>query len=493
MALIAARCALAYNLTMPNLKLTLLHTNDLHGSVNGLSRASALAQVIRAECAAENQTCLWWDAGDVEEWTVLESAASQGAALWALLRVAGVDQATVGNGMLLTYGPGAVQQASAVFGKPVLLAGLTELATGQPSPYTTPYALYDLGGLTLGVIGLTVSIKEYQYLGFRVDDPAQVLEYWLPRVREAGADVIAVLSHNGSGRDKELAQRFGGAQIAWIVSAHDHEIYQQPLNVNGVLIVETGHRGSYLGRLDLELAPGRVVAAKGWLLPLREGVAPDPAIDEAWRQQQKAQSVGLDDVVATMQAPASLSYTTESQMGDLLADAIRARVQSDVAVIIPGHLRDGLPAGPIRRRDLLDVLGSPTHPVCARLTGQQIKTLLEIRTDPARMLRKPLPLRNKPEGLPAVSGLRVQLDPAAPFGKRILDLRRDSGEPLDPERVYTLASSYYEMHFGFLDMLGAPQPPDLKLVSGPLGVTLRDYLAQQSPVAPPSVGRITLR
>src|SRR5690242_14194513 len=137
----------------------------MHGSVAGIAQAARLARAIRAERAAAGRPCLWWDAGDVEEWTVLESAASQGAVMWALLRAAGVDQATVGNGLLLTYGSGALAGAAAAFGKPVLLAGLIDLATDAPPAATTPFTLHDFGDVTLGVIGLTVAIREYTSLG----------------------------------------------------------------------------------------------------------------------------------------------------------------------------------------------------------------------------------------------------------------------------------------------------------------------------------------
>src|SRR5690349_8207759 len=167
----------------------------MHGSVAGIARAARLAREIRAASLAAGRPCLWWDAGDVEEWTVLESAASQGAAMWALLRAAGVDQATVGNGLLLTYGSTALAGAADAFGKPVLLAGLLDLEIAAPPAATTPFALYDFGDVTLGVIGLTIAIREYASLGFRVTDAQAVLETWLPRVRAAGADVIAVLSH----------------------------------------------------------------------------------------------------------------------------------------------------------------------------------------------------------------------------------------------------------------------------------------------------------
>jgi 2',3'-cyclic-nucleotide 2'-phosphodiesterase (5'-nucleotidase family) len=470
-------------------QLTLLHTNDMHGSVAGIAQAARLARAIRAASLTAGQPCLWWDAGDVEEWTVLESAASQGAAMWALLRAAGVDQATVGNGLLLTYGSGALAGAAAAFGKPVLLAGLTELLTEAPPAATTPFVLHDFGDVTLGVIGLTVAIREYASLGFRVADPQAVLETWLPRVRAAGAHVVAVLSHCGSGRDHELAAHFGPA-LGWIVSAHDHAVYEEPHWVNGVPIVETGHRGAYLGRLDITLDRSGVRALRGELLPLDHRAPGDPEVEAAWQAQGRAQQAGLNRVVATMAAPAPLQYDAESALGNLLADAICEKMDAEVAVILPGHLRRPLAAGPITLEDMLHTLGTPTHPAVVSLRGAQLRALLEFRLAPARMAAKPMPLRNKPAGQPAVSGLHVTLDPTGAPGARIAALTLAGGTPVEPERVYRVASAYYDLHFGVLDELGPPRPADLVLAPGPLGRTLTDYLAARSPVTPPDIGRI---
>ncbi len=470
-------------------QLTLLHTNDFHGAVAGIAEAATRARAIRAEAGAAGRPCLWWDAGDVEEWTVLESAASHGAAMWALLRAAGVDQATVGNGLLLTYGSGALAGAAAAFGKPVLLAGLAETATGAAPAATTPFALYEFGDCTLGVIGLTVAIREYASLGFRVADAQSVLETWLPRVRAAGADVVAVLSHCGSGRDRELAAHFGSA-LGWIISAHDHAVYPEPLWVNGVPIVETGHRGAWIGRLDITLDRAGVQAIRGSLLPLDRAVPPDPAVEAAWAAQQAAQQAGLDTVVATLTAPAPLAYDAESPLANLLADAVCARTEADVAVILPGHLRRGLDAGPVTQGDMLHVLGTPTHPAVVTLSGAQLRALLEWRLQPSHMASKPLPLRNKPAGQPAVAGLRLTVDPAGAPGHRVSALTRSDGTPIAPDARYRVGSAYYDLHFGVLDELGPPRPDDLALAPGPLGRTLTAYLAAHSPVTPPGVGRV---
>ena len=52
--------------------LTILHTNDLHGRVPQLLRIATLVRQIRREAEAAGGYCLYVDAGDSEDTTLLE-------------------------------------------------------------------------------------------------------------------------------------------------------------------------------------------------------------------------------------------------------------------------------------------------------------------------------------------------------------------------------------------------------------------------------------
>lgn len=87
------------------LRLTVLHTNDLHGRVEQLARVATLVRSIRQQVQGEGGVCFYFDCGDSEDTRQLESSLTKGAAievLWAGrvgagLRVLwdGVDTATV--------------------------------------------------------------------------------------------------------------------------------------------------------------------------------------------------------------------------------------------------------------------------------------------------------------------------------------------------------------------------------------------------------------
>src|SRR5512143_2299174 len=78
-------------------KLTILHTNDIHGRVAQLMRIASLVREVRQKAEQQGEYCLYVDAGDSEDTTMLESSLTKGSAMEALLRAAGCEQAALGN------------------------------------------------------------------------------------------------------------------------------------------------------------------------------------------------------------------------------------------------------------------------------------------------------------------------------------------------------------------------------------------------------------
>ena len=80
-------------------RVIILHTNDIHGRIEGLARIATLAQRIKAE--NPGAAVLYFDCGDVEEPSQRLSNLTKGAAMHRLLNLAGCDAAVIGNGAWL--------------------------------------------------------------------------------------------------------------------------------------------------------------------------------------------------------------------------------------------------------------------------------------------------------------------------------------------------------------------------------------------------------
>jgi 2',3'-cyclic-nucleotide 2'-phosphodiesterase (5'-nucleotidase family) len=172
-------------------KLTILHTNDIHGQVDGLARVATLVRRIRAETP---WPVLYLDAGDVEETTTWISSVTKGAAMHRLLRAAGCDAATVGNAVWLRYGAHAIEAHAAAAGYPILCANLV------PIPGAVPAAVLHARDERVGVIGVTAPFDFMRAnfdFGVEALDPLPLVLEHAAALRSEGAKLVVLLSHLG--------------------------------------------------------------------------------------------------------------------------------------------------------------------------------------------------------------------------------------------------------------------------------------------------------
>ena len=153
--------------------LIILHSNDIHGRIEGLARIATLVEQIRNE--NPEVPVLFFDIGDIEETSRRLSNLTKSTAMHKLLSLAGCDAVTVGNGGIMRYGYQVLQEYAAVARYPQVLANL-RMPDGSPLPGVQPTVVLNAGTLHLGLIGITVDIVDgdniYEaYFGLRVLPP----------------------------------------------------------------------------------------------------------------------------------------------------------------------------------------------------------------------------------------------------------------------------------------------------------------------------------
>jgi len=80
----------------------ILHSNDIHGRIEGLARITTLVEQVRHE--HPTIPVLYFDIGDIEENSVRLSNLTKGVAMYRLLNASGCDAEVIGNGGILRYG-----------------------------------------------------------------------------------------------------------------------------------------------------------------------------------------------------------------------------------------------------------------------------------------------------------------------------------------------------------------------------------------------------
>lgn len=142
----------------------ILHTNDIHGRIEGLARIATMVEQIKAENA--DIPVIYVDSGDIEERSVRISNFTKGSAMHRLLSRSGCDIAAVGNGGIASYGPQTLAEYVKVASYPLLLANLYD-SNGKLPDGAQPTLLLDAGSVTLGLIGVTAVLGGiYKEFGF---------------------------------------------------------------------------------------------------------------------------------------------------------------------------------------------------------------------------------------------------------------------------------------------------------------------------------------
>lgn len=126
-----------------------------------------------------------------------------------------------------------------------------------------PYLVARVGGISVGIIGLTGTPSDSRLLeqrapGARIADPLQAARKTVKEIREK-CGLVVVLSNIGYSRDLELASSVPGIDI--IVSGGTKRFMRRPLIQGRTLITSGYYEGRAVGRLAVQVdGPG-----KGWI------------------------------------------------------------------------------------------------------------------------------------------------------------------------------------------------------------------------------------
>jgi len=471
------------------IKLTILHTNDVHGRVSQLTRIATLVREIRSEVDAAGGYSLYVDAGDSEDTTLLESSLTKGSAMNAILRGAGCEYAALGNAVPIRYGHLPVAELAKYFGRPLLCANFYD-ENDKMVDGLEPYTIHDFGAFKLGIIGVTDPMRAYTtFFHLHAKQPDDILPGLIDQVRAQGAQTVLLLSHLGLRDDKRMVEKIPGIDL--LIGGHSHDKLDPPLQINGTILAQAGEYGQVLGRLDLEIDPvtGKISHFESTHIPVEETISPDPATEAVIASEQERVKIMMTEVIGTLNEPLDLADDRECAVGNLLADALLDRVRdAEVSFVISGLWESGLEAGTLTQGVLYAANRSAANPARVEVTGEQIEQFLRAGLTPENTARTPKALRGRKMGLPHIAGMTVVYDPSDTSS---LEVRVD-GKPLEKDRKYIAAATDFELS----DLAGYLVIPDEQVeyeVPTIMPEVLEAYIMKHSPLPKPQNGRITVK
>ena len=478
--------------------LTVLQTSDLHANLLpwnyargaegdwGLARVATRIRQVRATAPH----VLLLDGGDTIQgapvgWLEARRPSGGRHPVSAAMSALGYDAMTVGNHEF-NFGMEVLRRAERDSSFPWLSANTLKIEDGRAA--FREFLVRELGGVRVGVLGLTTpNIPGWEPVanrpGLKWEDPVETARRLVPHLRgPKRCDVVVVLIHSGlesdpvtgepNGTDHEnsvvrLAKEVPGIDL--ILTGHTHR--KLPLTrIHGVPVMQPGRWGEALVRVDLVVERRRgkatVVEAKGELLLSDATVATDPEIAAIASAPHERALAYLTEPVATAAGPfpAARARLEDTALLDLVNETQRAATGADLSLtsLLPFRF-EGWEKGPVTVRQVYALYPYENQLVVLEVDGARLRAALEHAASyygsaewrDGRVVVTPHG-GMRPYDFDVLQGATYRVDPTAPVGRRVRELRF-RGRDVKDDDVFTLAVNSYRAQGagGYVALRGA--------------------------------------
>ncbi|GFN36771.1 5'-nucleotidase C-terminal domain-containing protein [Tepidimicrobium xylanilyticum] len=423
-------------------KLTIIHTNDVHsrvvGSEDSLIGYAKLATLVK-EMRKEGNVLLL-DAGDTTHGLPIATI-SNGESIIKLMNQMGYDAMVPGNHDF-NYGYDRLIELNRMADFPILAANvIREDGTRDLEEYT----IIEIDGIKVGIFGLTTQETKFKSNpknteGININDPVAVAEEMVKKLKEEDVKLVIALAHIGMDEESnpkttDIAKKVQGIDI--IIDGHSHTMLEEGEVIGDTLIVQTGEYLKNIGVVNVELADGKISKKEAKLmtfedaLALKEDEEISNKISELEEENNQVLSVTIGQSNVDLVGEREVVRAGESNLGNLATDAMLDITGADVALTNGGGIRASIPAGQISKGNILEVFPFGNYIVVLELTGEDIIKALEHGVD----------TYPEPAGkFPHVAGMTYKIDPSKEAGSRIVELLID-GKPVELNKTYTLATN----------------------------------------------------
>ena len=412
-------------------KTVILHTNDVHGSIELYAKVAAM----KDDYEARGAQVILADAGDYSQGTVYVSV-NKGKDAVTMMNAAGYDVATIGNHEF-DYGYAQLKSNldSAVF--KVVCANVLQ----DGSPVFDAYTMINKGGVQVAFVGLETPEAQtkanpalIQGLTFLAgDEMYAAVQTQVDAAKTAGADIVIVLTHLGVDSSSEpntsydLYKKVNG--IDFIIDGHSHTVMTK--GPEGEPIQSTGTALNNIGVITIDNATKKIESNElipiwhteevdGKEVPVYDYTKSDETvanaakaiidpIDADYDQKFAESAVDLNG------AKAPGNRTEETNLGDLITDAMMWAIKTKapgvdmnnaVAITNGGGIRAAIAKGDITKKDVNTVLPFGNTLAVVYVKGSELLEALEVST-----YCTPKSLG----GFPQFAGMEVELNTACEY------------------------------------------------------------------------------
>jgi 5'-nucleotidase / UDP-sugar diphosphatase len=507
-------------------RLTVIHTNDIHGGINpsdatfmnrdfpprlgGAASMVGLLRNLRRDIEGSDGHLLLMDAGDIFQGTPVGTI-TKGRAVIDFMNAAGYDLFSLGNH---DFDEGR-ENAEALVKRanfPAVAANLIDRKTGRVMEGVEPWIIKDFGNLKVGIFGLitpeTVNMSfPANIAGLDFQPMAPAARQAVKELRAQGVDLVLGVGHVGIPYDPEEALRYREKNgwpseddsrataidvahevdgIDAFFAGHIHKGFDQAYSDarNHTLLFQTYGRGSGAGivTLDVDTETNQIVgydfwSERGYLVTFFEDQFwPDPEVAANIDKEIAKAEAGMDEVLGRATDKFARSGDGETPMGNAVCDAMLEETAADFAFTNLGGIREEFGPGPVTPRDVFQVLPFGNKMILFRMSGRLLREVIETRVSGTH------------HGL-YVAGGKVVYNATRPDFDRVT-LLEVGGKPWSPDATYRVVTSDF-LAQGNADLTMLPEvPAEQQTYTGKtMREALENWIRRHSPVTPGTDGR----
>ncbi|MBO9410198.1 MULTISPECIES: bifunctional UDP-sugar hydrolase/5'-nucleotidase [unclassified Ruegeria] len=516
----AAVLGLTAGMVAAEYKLTILHTNDIHSRIESINKYDSTCDAedeAEGKCfggmarlktaidgrrnALDGQNVLVLDAGDPFQGSLFYTT-YKGAAEAEFMEAIGYDAMAVGNHEF-DDGPEGLAAFVDAVSFPVISGNLDLSSSADLKDRVQGHLVLDVGGQKVGIVSaLATDTVDTSSPGKDVlfQDEIDSLTADVEALQAEGVDIVIALNHVGLAKDIEIAEQVPGLDL--VIGGHSHTLLSNtqegaagsyPLMVGDVPVVQAYAYSKYLGEVTLTFDDdGNLVSAEGEPILLDASVTPDPDIAarvaEMGAPIEEMKKRVVASSAASIEGNRDVCRVQECEMGNLVADAMLARVAdqgAQIAIANSGGLRASIDEGEVTMGEVLTVLPFQNTLSTFEISGQGVIDALENGVSQVEEVKG---------RFPQVAGMTFTWDPSvAPNEGRITEVMvaKDGGYvPIDPEATYLVVTNNYVRNGGDGYKMFEGDDKNAYDFGPDLADVTAEYLAENAPYTPYVDGRI---
>ena len=372
-------------------KLTLLHSNDLHGDfmvekvdnklVGGVSMLSGYVNKVRRE----EENVVYAIAGDMFQGSLIDKE-YKGVSTIEIMNLLAPDVVTIGNHEV-DYGLAHLLFLEKCANFPIINANMYLKTNGRRLFHS--HRILKIDGMQVLFIGILTEevlqkTKLENLIGTLVDikEAADEVGRICDAYQTEDIDFTVLLTHIGIEADQKLAAildpRWG---VDLIIGGHSHTLLEKPIEVNGIPIVQAASGTDQIGRFDIMVDTDlNSIDSYTWqLIPITpENCPEDEVLKEVIEKYHNITETKYNRILTRF--PERYTHPVrnrETQVGKIFADAFKISLGLDIMLHASGSLRSHF-IGPIMTlKDLQEMEPFDEEVYRYMVTGKQLRRMMK--------------------------------------------------------------------------------------------------------------------